>query len=131
MRYRVLFIAVALVAMTVSAILMFGLHRGFHARVVSSGQTKPKIQSRGAHFKIMRELITSQNTSHQVAFPTHRWVIFTTVNPPTKQIQRLCALPGWSKLVVGDTKTNPAWRMDGCLFLSIEHQLDFGYHITE
>ncbi len=110
---------------------MFGLHRGFHARVVSIGQTKPIMQSRGAHFKIMQEYITSQNTSQQVAFPTHRWVIFTTVNPPTKQIQRLCALPGWSKLVVGDTKTNPAWRMDGCLFLSIEHQLDLGYQITE
>ena len=89
--YRVFFIAVALAAMTVSAILIFGLHRSVPARVVSSGQTKPRIQSRGAHFKIKQEFITSQNTSHQVAFPTHRWVIFTTLNPPTKQIQRFCA----------------------------------------
>ena len=40
-----------------------------------------------------------------------RWIVLTTINPPTEQVKRLAAIKGWKVVVVGDTKTPKNWRL--------------------
>ncbi|EYC02158.1 hypothetical protein Y032_0101g3339 [Ancylostoma ceylanicum] len=87
-----------------------------------------------------------------------KWIVVTTVQEPTKDIkvgagntckqygsrnlfdrfyaQRLSRIPGWTLVVVGDTKTPKNWSLEGVHYLSVEHQqrcgeltLDFHEHI--
>jgi hypothetical protein len=54
------------------------------------------------------------------------WIVITSVNPPTRQVQRICGVKGWNKVIVGDKKT-PKWELQGCLFLSVEDQAELEY----
>ncbi|EPB71896.1 hypothetical protein ANCCEY_09021 [Ancylostoma ceylanicum] len=65
-----------------------------------------------------------------------KWIVVTTVQEPTKDIKRLSRIPGWTLVVVGDTKTPKNWSLEGVHYLSVEHQqrcgeltLDFHEHI--
>ena len=57
------------------------------------------------------------------------WVTITSVNPPTTQVERICSIKGWNKLVVADKKTPTDWSSHGCFFLSVEDQEDLEYKI--
>jgi len=62
-----------------------------------------------------------------------RWIVVTTIQAPTPQVERLCSLPGWRTVVVGDVKTpEKAWRHHPhCrTFLSLEDQDAMGYRIA-
>ena len=39
-----------------------------------------------------------------------KWIVITTVNPPTEDVKKLAAVEGWKVVVVGDTKTPADWR---------------------
>jgi len=52
----------------------------------------------------------------------HRWIVITSVNPPTRQMQTLCMTEGWNKVVVGDLQTPSGWSAPGCIYLSVEDQ---------
>ena len=58
---------------------------------------------------------------------TAKWVTITSVNPPTTQVQKLCSISGWNKVIVADKKTPPDWVSAGCFFLSLEDQAALEY----
>ena len=39
-----------------------------------------------------------------------KWIVFTTINPPTEDVKKLAKIPGWKVVVVGDTKSPEIWR---------------------
>ncbi|PFX26134.1 6-phosphogluconate dehydrogenase, decarboxylating [Stylophora pistillata] len=49
-----------------------------------------------------------------------KWIVLTTVNPPTADVKKLAGIEGWKVVVVGDTKTPADWRYPNCIFLRIE-----------
>jgi len=58
---------------------------------------------------------------------TTKWVTITSVNPPTNQVQKLCSISGWNKVIVADKKTPRDWQSAGCFFLSVEDQAALEY----
>lgn len=62
---------------------------------------------------------------------TQRWIIVTTINPPTNGIHQLARLaPEWTLLVVGDRKTPKDWHCEGVRFLGVEEQSDLGFSLS-
>ena len=54
-----------------------------------------------------------------------KWIVITTINPPTPAIERISALvqaSGWRCIVVGDRKTRSPWCAEGIDFLSYADQ---------
>ena len=39
-----------------------------------------------------------------------KWIIITTINPPTDDVKKLSTLKDWKVVVVGDTKSPKNWR---------------------
>ena len=39
-----------------------------------------------------------------------KWIVITTINPPTPDVKKLATIPGWKVVVVGDTKSPQNWR---------------------
>lgn len=39
-----------------------------------------------------------------------KWIVLTTINPPTEDVKKLAAIPDWKVVVVGDTKSPKDWR---------------------
>ena len=60
---------------------------------------------------------------------TSKWIVITTIQLPTKPVETLSKLPGWSVVVVGDTKTPSNWAHPNCVFLSVERQRELNYRI--
>ncbi|XP_058967286.1 uncharacterized protein [Pocillopora verrucosa] len=60
-----------------------------------------------------------------------KWIVLTTVNPPTADVKKLAGMKGWKVVVVGDTKTPTDWSYPNCVFLSIEKQKTLGYRIHD
>ena len=56
-----------------------------------------------------------------------KWIVITSINPPTKQVQRICDVKGWNKVIVGDRKSPASWVSAGCFFLSVEDQAELRY----
>ncbi len=52
------------------------------------------------------------------------WIVVTTINPPTRAIERIATLcrRGWRAVVVGDLRTPEGWRVEGIDYLSVERQ---------
>ncbi len=63
--------------------------------------------------------------------PASRWVVVTTINHPTKALEKLAALKDWRVVVVGDKKTPIDWHLENCDYLSPEKQEQLGFHITK
>jgi hypothetical protein len=59
--------------------------------------------------------------------PSERWVVVTTVNPPTPAIQKLAALEGWRVVVVGDSKTPADWAWPNVTYLDLAAQAALGF----
>ena len=60
-----------------------------------------------------------------------RWVVITSINPPTRQVQKICDIKGWNKVVVADKKSPDNWASEGCFFLSVQDQAELGYKIHD
>jgi STELLO glycosyltransferases len=52
----------------------------------------------------------------------NRFVVFTTINPPSEALQAWAKIDGLQLIGVGDKKTPVDWHLDGCKFLSTWHQ---------
>lgn len=66
---------------------------------------------------LMRNLTTNVNwkdiprKSAPPAEEMHdKWIIVTSINPPTDDVKKLAAIEGWKVVIVGDTKTPADWR---------------------
>ena len=57
-------------------------------------------------------------------FKGNRWIVITTINPPTKAVEFISELctQGWSAVVIGDTRTPADWKKDGITYLSTDMQ---------
>ena len=56
------------------------------------------------------------------------WVVITSINPPTRQVQRICGVKGWNVVIVGDKKSpDDAWqasvRLRVCGMLPIDYMV--------
>jgi len=53
-----------------------------------------------------------------------RWIVLTTINPPTEAVQAIAQLctQGWSAVVVGDERTPGGWHVPGIDYLSVSRQ---------
>lgn len=56
-----------------------------------------------------------------------KWIVITSINPPTSQVQKICDAEGWNKVVVGDKKSPDDWESAGCFFLSVQDQMELKY----
>eukprot|EP00741_Cyanophora_paradoxa_P000228 tig00000402_g221.t1 len=58
------------------------------------------------------------------------WAIITTINPPTDDVRKVAAVPGWQIVVVADKKTPKNWSLPeypNVHFLSVEDQEKLPY----
>lgn len=55
-----------------------------------------------------------------------KWIVITTINPPTTAIERISDMTqhGWRCVVVGDRKTPASWKSPGIEYLSMQDQID-------
>jgi hypothetical protein len=60
-----------------------------------------------------------------------KWVVVTSINHPTKALEKLAVQEGWHVVVVGDKKTPADWHLPNSDYLSIEKQQELGYNITK
>ena len=60
-----------------------------------------------------------------------KWVVITSINPPTRQVKKICDVKGWNKVIVGDKKSPANWESEGCFFLSVQDQAELGYKIHD
>ena len=59
------------------------------------------------------------------------FIVITSINPPTRQMETLCSQTGWNKVVAGDGASPKDWKQRGCVFLSVEDQRDLRYAVTD
>lgn len=71
-----------------------------------------------------RAVPVTENTLHD------KWIVITTVSPPTDDVKKLAALEGWKVVVVGDLKTPKDWNHTNCVYLSVDEQKRLGYRIA-
>ena len=62
--------------------------------------------------------------------PSDKWIVVTTINPPTDAVKRLATLPGWRTVVVGDSKTPKDWAWPNVTYLSVSDQEALGFSTT-
>ncbi|CAD6195933.1 unnamed protein product [Caenorhabditis auriculariae] len=63
--------------------------------------------------------------------PSGKWIVVTSVNPPTNDVIRLASFREWNLVVVGDTKTPKNWHLDGVHFLDVDFQKSLGFGILD
>jgi hypothetical protein len=51
-----------------------------------------------------------------------KYVVITSIFPPTEAIERFSRLPGWQLLVVADRKTDPTWSFENVELVSVREQ---------
>ncbi|MFI5155032.1 MAG: STELLO glycosyltransferase family protein [Chitinophagales bacterium] len=51
-----------------------------------------------------------------------KFIIITSINEPTTAVSAFAAFSDHELIVVGDAKTNPAWKFNGANYLSVEAQ---------
>ncbi len=60
-----------------------------------------------------------------------KWIVITTINPPTAIFNSLAQLTDWQIVVVADKKTPKNWNFPGVIFLGIEEQEKLPYKIIK
>lgn len=60
-----------------------------------------------------------------------RFIVITSIFPPTEAVRAFAALDGWQVVVVGDRKTPPEWALDGVTYLSPSDQESLGFRTVE
>ena len=52
----------------------------------------------------------------------NKYIVITTINPPTEAVRQFAAMRDWRLIVVGDTKTPRDWQYPDVIYLSPEYQ---------
>lgn len=60
-----------------------------------------------------------------------RFIVSTTINPPTDAIRAFDATEGWTLVVAGDRKTPPDYRLDRGTYLSPDDQKKLGFKTAD
>jgi len=58
-------------------------------------------------------------------------IVTTTINPPTKAIEKFQSLPDWELVVIGDKKTPKDYRLDRCVYVSPEEQEKYDKELSD
>lgn len=61
---------------------------------------------------------------------TDRFIVITSIFPPTKAIAGFSQQKDWQLIVVGDRKTPADWHYEQTKFLSVSDQESCGYHVA-
>lgn len=51
-----------------------------------------------------------------------KYIVITSINPPTDAVRKFASWDGWTVVVVGDRKSPRDWNCDGVEYLSMERQ---------
>ena len=54
----------------------------------------------------------------------NRFIIITSINPPTDAIRSFASWLGWTTVVVGDRKSPRDWHHENVVYLSVEDQIN-------
>uniref|UniRef100_A0A069DNC8 Conserved uncharacterized protein n=1 Tax=Clytia hemisphaerica TaxID=252671 RepID=A0A069DNC8_9CNID len=73
------------------------------------------------NYKAKRQIEVAENEKHD------KWIVITSINPPTEDVKKLAKIPGWKVVMVGDTKSPKDWSYPNVIFLDIEKQKQLGY----
>ena len=60
-----------------------------------------------------------------------KWIVVTSINPPTPTIEKLATLKDWHVVLIGDTKTPKDWAYPGITYLDVDAQLALGFSTTQ
>jgi hypothetical protein len=60
-----------------------------------------------------------------------RFIVITSIYPPTEAVRAFAALDGWQVVVVGDRKSPPDWALEGVTYLSPSDQEGLGFRTVE
>lgn len=53
-----------------------------------------------------------------------KYIVITSIFEPTEAVKSFARQGGYQLIVVGDKKTPAHWQQDGCIYLSVEQQLE-------
>ena len=62
---------------------------------------------------------------------SQRAIIITSINPPTKAVEKLAALEHYQLIVVGDKKSPADWQCNNTRYLSVEEQQRMGSELAK
>lgn len=68
------------------------------------------------HLKFIKEKMLKDNTD--------RFIVITSINPPTEAVVAFAKWKGWQTVVVGDRKSPDVWQADGVVYLGMKEQND-------
>jgi hypothetical protein len=71
------------------------------------------------------------NENIKIKSKSAKWIIVTSINEPTLQINRLSSVDDFQLLVVADSKTNQAWSHKNTIFLNLADQNSLDYGILD
>lgn len=55
----------------------------------------------------------------------NKFIVITSIFPPTEAVKKFAAIDGWQLIVVGDKKTDSKWHCKNVIYLSPEDQMKF------
>ncbi|KAI8741865.1 glycosyltransferase STELLO1, partial [Biomphalaria glabrata] len=87
------------------------------------------VEMRFPETDILPPLKRTKNSTHVAPF--EKWIVVTSIHPPTDDVKYLAQLPGWRVVVVGDVKSPANWSYQNCDFLSIGRQKLLNFKITD
>ncbi|XP_055898711.1 uncharacterized protein LOC106078818 [Biomphalaria glabrata] len=87
------------------------------------------VEMRFSETDILPPLKRTKNATHVAPF--EKWIVVTSIHPPTDDVKYLAQLPGWRVVVVGDVKSPANWSYQNCDFLSIGRQKLLNFKITD
>jgi len=56
--------------------------------------------------------------------PLKKYIVITSIFPPTEAVRAFASREGYQLVVVGDRKTPANWQQDGCVYLGVQEQID-------
>ena len=56
------------------------------------------------NYKAKRQIEVADHEKHD------KWIVITSINPPTEDVKKLAKISGWKVVMVGDTKSPKDWR---------------------
>ncbi|GFR95441.1 conserved uncharacterized protein [Elysia marginata] len=86
-------------------------------------------QEKQTYIKMADDLsrVVTKNSSNW----SEKWIVITTIAPPTDDVKFVASLEGWRVVVVGDLKTPPDWSWPNCDFLDIKKQRELNFYTAE
>lgn len=60
-----------------------------------------------------------------------KFIVITSIFPPTEAVKKFANIPGWQLIVVGDKKTPDDWRHDRVVYLSPDDQIKQGFSLVK